>query len=304
MTKAIRLNCGHHVPGFTIIEMIVAAVTVTVVMLGLIQVFRMATDAVSGASDAQEAYQQARGIFEMLRRDLAGLTKDGYLRIRKKELRGKAGGETAGFYSVDCLAFTSTGTHPGVSPGISENIMAPAAELVYTTLAITPGKSWLSFPWESSPHSIRKGILARQVLIVYSDALVDPVKQYKHDVSKATSLMQLQAPELRYGSYYIYEYPYSAEHKYTSRSYLLDRILATRVGEFRVEYLPDASDTWIRGPSSGSITWAGSSVDWPRALRITVVIFGPEDNAPPAESPNFVNSKFRGYVFQEIFDLP
>jgi prepilin-type N-terminal cleavage/methylation domain-containing protein len=293
--------------GFTLVEMIVAATVMAAVMMGLVQVFRMTTSAVSEANDALEAYQQARGVFSALSRDLAGVTKDGYLRISIVDQAGRADGEGGGAYSSDLLVFTTTGICGGVVDGVSSNWVAAAAEVVYTSNTRVSGGGWLEFPWDGDAHSVRKGVLSRQAYLIYPEAAPGSADYSAGDVAGSPSLGELGTlaeGTTRYNQDYGYMWPYSVEHGFTDNSYLVGWVMATRVGEFKVEYLDAATGEWVRGAG----TWGrgqGDSSAWPKALRVTVVIFGPADRAPLAESRNWDadTNKFQGYVFQQIFLL-
>jgi len=293
----------RHAGGFTLIEMMAAAGIVVAMMVGIVAVFRMATDAVLETNDKHEVYQRARGIFSALARDIACLSTDGYLRIATKLQSGKAG---EGTYDADLLVFTTTGVFPSVNlDDMPPNTPpAPAAEVVYTSYVNSPD-SLLTYPWDDGQkHTIRKGILARAVYGVHPDPEVQAGRGDLRlgDLSKARIIRDFMDAGKQCGASCAYIWPYSIEwwNEYAcEHPEFLARVLATHVGEFKVEYTLDG-DTWRHGGK----TFHYFSGDWPLAIRVTLVIFGLNDRLPPDQSPNFDGTKFQGFVFQQAFWLP
>lgn len=68
---------------FTLVELITATALMTVMMLGVVQIFAIVTQAAGDAQAMEFAIQQQRALFDTLYNDFNGLTREGYLRIAK-----------------------------------------------------------------------------------------------------------------------------------------------------------------------------------------------------------------------------
>jgi hypothetical protein len=65
------------------VELITATALMTVMMLGVVQIFAIVTQAAGDAQAMEFAIQQQRALFDTLYNDFNGLTREGYLRIAK-----------------------------------------------------------------------------------------------------------------------------------------------------------------------------------------------------------------------------
>ena len=68
---------------FTLVELITATALMTVMMLGVVQIFAIVTQTAGDAQAMEFAIQQQRALFDTLYNDFNGLTREGYLRIAK-----------------------------------------------------------------------------------------------------------------------------------------------------------------------------------------------------------------------------
>ncbi len=83
MSQPIRTkrNTRGASPAFTLVEVLWAVLLGVFVMLGIVQVFKMSTEAVSEAKSISDAYQTARGVLSMLDQDFAQQTREGYVAL-------------------------------------------------------------------------------------------------------------------------------------------------------------------------------------------------------------------------------
>ncbi len=89
---------------FTLVEALISIAIMAVMLLALAAVFRQTSKFTCQARGGAAAFQAARQIFEGIGRDLAGVTRDGFLFIRTQELKFASGNERSGlilYYDED-----------------------------------------------------------------------------------------------------------------------------------------------------------------------------------------------------------
>jgi len=69
--------------GFTLVELVTAASLMTVLMLGVVEVFAIITTTAGEAEGIHFAQRQARATFDRLNTDIRGITREGYLQVTK-----------------------------------------------------------------------------------------------------------------------------------------------------------------------------------------------------------------------------
>ena len=89
---------------FTLVEALVSIAIMAGMILMLATIFRQSAKLTSSVRGGAAAQQAARQIFEAIGRDLAGVTRDGFLFIRTQQLEFKSGSQPSGlilFYDTD-----------------------------------------------------------------------------------------------------------------------------------------------------------------------------------------------------------
>jgi type II secretory pathway pseudopilin PulG len=81
---------------FTLVEALVSVTILAGMILMLATIFRQSSQVSSVARGGAAAFQAARQVFESIGRDLAGVTRDGFLFVRTQELRIATGDEHSG----------------------------------------------------------------------------------------------------------------------------------------------------------------------------------------------------------------
>ena len=270
--------------GFTLVELVTAAAIMSVVMLGVIEVFSIVTRTAAEAQAVQGASQQMRAALDRLNRDLRGLTAEGYLRIDNAV--PTTGGDSK--YHSDVLAFATIGQAYGTyNP---DSCIADAAEVVYTTKVATPD-AFRQIAGQAVDY--RRGVLARSAWLISGTA----ANAYEsEDTSKAAWLGNLLASggSLARGTGQTQVWPFLAGDAWGADNASVRRVLATGASEFFVEYWDDSTSTWKNAPK----TWNPGSA-WPKGLRVTVAVHDPADRGPPDNA----DGRYKGYVYQEVFYL-
>ena len=77
---------------FTLVELVTAASLMTVMMLGVVQIFAYITQTASDAQGMTFAMEQERAVLDIIHRDLRGLDRTGYLRIQAASLKVNSDG--------------------------------------------------------------------------------------------------------------------------------------------------------------------------------------------------------------------
>jgi type II secretory pathway pseudopilin PulG len=174
---------------FTLVELVTAASLMTIMMIGVVQVFGIITQTAADAEGLSFAQQQARVLFDRLNRDVRGMTREGYLYIAHNAISPTSAdryirGASAPIpsdtkpplayapeeqYFCDTLAFVTIGQCWSVwtsadDPQTNTRRGAPgaAAEVVYTSNVPTPTNVLEATCFGVAPkENPRKGILAR-----------------------------------------------------------------------------------------------------------------------------------------------
>ena len=126
----------------------------TVIMLGVVQVFGIVMQTASDAEGIHFAQQQLRALLNRLHNDLRGMTREGYLKIIK--LQANEPVYTTGPYSRDTLAFVTIGRC--ASAFAEPAYEGTAAEVGYTNNVRTPDNP---INVDGRPVDARRGILGR-----------------------------------------------------------------------------------------------------------------------------------------------
>jgi type II secretory pathway pseudopilin PulG len=176
---------------FTLVELVTAASLMTIMMIGVVQIFGVVTQTAAQAEGLSFAQQQARVIFDNLNRDLRGMTREGYLSITHNTIAATSAdnirfdrtpkawlptdnatsqtNDPEAAYFCDTLAFVTIGrfstTWYTVSDGTQKKgSPGGAAEVVYTNYVQTPLsvlEATRADSTSTSPMNPRKGLLAR-----------------------------------------------------------------------------------------------------------------------------------------------
>jgi type II secretory pathway pseudopilin PulG len=312
-------------PAFTLVELVTAVALVSIMMLGVVEIFTMITDTAAEAEAAANAQQQMRGLFDQLHRDLRGLTRDGYLRIESNwsiPVETQVGGrdvwqmcdpvpatdptvaDKTRAYAVNTLAFTSLGQWEGTfNP---QQARSAAAEVLYTNYTKTPGQ-YLTLGTRTTREDPRRGVLGRAAWIM--DGTAGAGNEWV-DQSKAAFLGQLVVDGLAYPGTHTVVDPWVAGLAFPSSPETLRRVMVTCASEFYVEYWEETwasnrwDGQWRNRPEGGAAAlWTYESPVWPKALRITAVVHDPGDIGPAELDSSGNPKRHRGYALQEVFWL-
>ena len=270
-------------PGFTLVELVTAAAIMSIVMLGVIEIFSVVTRTAAEAEAIHGASQQMRATLDRLNRDIRGMTREGYLKINSRSVDN---------YHSDLLTFVTIGQAYGT---FDTTTPADAAEVVYTTNVKTPD-DFLKIG--SQPVDYRRGVLARSTWLMsdtVATAAVGTDAFEKQDNSKAAFLGNLYASagSLGRGTQETKVWPFLPGDTWNAGTGpSLRRVMATGASEFFVEYWDDSTSTW----KNATKTWNPGSA-WPKGLRVTVAVHDPTDRGPATGA----NVRHTGYVFQEVF---
>ncbi len=310
MKRARPVRRAGRRTAFTLVELVTAASLMTVIMLGVVQVFGIVMQTVSDAQGIHFAQQQLRAMLNRLHNDLRGMTREGYLKIRKPPQVSDY--LDTGPYSRDTLAFVTIGRC--ASAFAAQAYEGTAAEVVYTNNVKTPGNP---LNVDGRPVDARRGILGRGQWMMTGrtggsagdlDDRSDNEMRYLCDLfqdqQKSGGHDRLSiAPD---GHVQVYPWiateglPQQLEHTNT-----LKRVMASCVSEFHVEVFdPVAGGT---GVSTGYFDGTQSNDyrnAWPRAIRVTVAVHDPADTELPQTDSTGAAKRFRGFALQEVFWLP
>ena len=303
-----------HRPGaagaFTLVELVTAASLMTVMMIGVVQIFAIVTKTAGDAEGLQFAMEQSRAFFDTLHRDMEGLTREGYVRIVKGYVPHnnnlyQATLPTTAWYGTDTLAMTSVGLWSGAWATTGSQPIAPAAEVVYTRNVWT-NTARLTVDSKALKDE-RCGILGRGQWLFGGQGAAGDMDDY----AKVTTLCNLsnmvsnplvnryQKPAGSTTELALAVWPVTAATGTSAHPQSLQRVMACRVSEFYVEYL--AYDA-----ATGDYVWKndardcrpGNNVGCPRAIRVTIAIHDPDDRSP---TPLAAGTRYRGYAMQEVF---
>jgi type II secretory pathway pseudopilin PulG len=146
-----RVGAASSRGGFTLVEILAAMTLAVLVMLGVAQVFKISSEAVTEAESLSSGYQYGRALMTTLERDLRCFASEGYLAIIGPNAVDSAGegvlvnqqfGSSTPTnplkvrYPFDTLMFTTVGRYEDVESGTPTSLpMGTAAEVVYTLAA-------------------------------------------------------------------------------------------------------------------------------------------------------------------------
>lgn len=295
---------------FTLVELVTAAALMSMMMVGVIEVFTIITETAAEAEALSFSQQQLRGLFDKLHRDMRGLTREGYLKIdanycdrTSNPAQGTSMTTTA--YATHSLRFVSIGSWEGVFESRGETY-GTAAEVCYTAnVTYVPGQPayFRQVQGRSQKEDIRRGVIARGAWIITgtpgTGGDVD-------DASQARSLAQIfTGDQPGRAREYVYVSPWLEGQGLPDEPETLRRALATCAGEFFVEYWDEKSGgdgEW----KSETRDWSAGSPDWPKAIRVTASVYDPEDTSRPevtrSSSGQIVaEQRHRGYALQEVY---
>jgi type II secretory pathway pseudopilin PulG len=290
--KTLGQRAAARVAAFTLVELVTAVSIMTIIMIGVVEIFAVVTQTAAEAEAIHGAYQQMRATFDRLNRDLRGITPEGYIRIDANETTG-ASGETAS-YATNSLTFVSVGRHFGIYNDPQEPpCRAGAAEILYTTNVATP-TSFLTIDETSVDH--RRGVLARSAWLMDGQA---GQAQEDEDESKAPYLGNLcaslgGASPLPVGRAFTRVVPFLPGDPGTPDA-SVRRVMTTGTSEFFVEYLDGSG--WQKPDPGTTKTFNAGDSGWPRAIRVTLAVHDPDDRGPLPSG----QTRFQGYALQEVF---
>jgi len=268
------------------VELVTAASIMTIIMIGVVEIFAVVTQTAAEAEAMHGAYQQMRATLDRLNCDLRGITPEGYLKITTAT---PTGGDSN--YHSDTLAFVSVGRYSGT---YDQDCRAGAAEIIYTTNVTTP-TSFLTI--DGKTVDPRRGVLARSAWLMSGQS--DSSAAETQDKAKASYLGELYASLGGTSSLSVNR----AQTKVTpflpgdtgTPDASVRRIMTTGTSEFFVEYGYDGKN-WKHETK----TFKPGDSDWPRALRVTLAVHDPDDRGPLPPSPPGPG-RFQGYALQEVF---
>jgi len=329
-----RAGCGNPRSGFTLVELVTSAALMTIIMLGVVQVFGIITRTASEAEGIHFAQQQGRALLDRLHNDLRGMTREGYLRIVSTQGTDPTVPSSPPYHR-DTLAFVTVGRC--ASTFADQPYEGTAAEVVYTNNVRTPNNVLRLEPGGAARSvDARRGILARGQWIMAGGSSPGAAHDLQ-DASVPTYLCGMFENQQRTkgagGSddrvtkqgEHVRVDPWTASEGLPQHPDTLKRVMASCVSEFYVEtFDPEAGGGGPvagqpQGPSSGAnffrslpgtYTWSGPSAaaagiiyTWPQAIRVTVAVHDPADASPPERYRDGTLKPFRGFVLQEVFWL-
>jgi hypothetical protein len=267
------------------VELVTAASIMTIIMIGVVEIFAVVTQTATEAEAIHGAHQQMRATLDRLNRDLRGITPEGYL-----SFTALLTGDSQQYHS-DTLTFVSVGRYSGAYD--PQNCRAGAAEILYTTNVLTP-TSFLTVDGKSVDH--RRGVLARSAWLM--DGKAEQAYEYQ-DGAKASYLGDLYASlggtsPLSVGRAHTQVVPFLPGDTGTPDA-SVRRVMTTGTSEFSVEYWDNVSSDWK--PRETKTFSPGS--ERPRAIRVTLAVHDPDDRGPLPSG----QTRFQGYALQEAFWL-
>ncbi|HUU31563.1 MAG TPA: hypothetical protein VMY69_05620 [Phycisphaerae bacterium] len=259
----------------------------TIIMIGVVEIFAVVTQTATEAEAIHGAYQQMRATLDRLNSDLRGITPEGYLKITTTT---PTGGDSN--YHSDALAFVSIGRHTGAYD--PKNCRAGAAEILYTTNVRTPDNFLKIGTNNTLDH--RRGVLARSAWLMGGQSNASAAET--QDKAKAPYLGELYASlggtsSLSVGRTSTQVWPLLTGQTFTAPdNYSMRRVMTTCTSEFFVEYWDNASSEW----KNETKTFNPGDKDWPRALRVTLAVHDPDERGPLP-----TGGRYEGYALQETF---
>jgi Tfp pilus assembly protein PilW len=274
-----RPNASPSARAFTLVELVTAVSIMTIIMIGVVEIFAIVTRTAAGAEAIHGAYQQMRATLDRLNCDLRGITPEGYIRIDANETAGT-------------LAFVSVGRHSGTYE--PQTCRAGAAEILYTTNVATP-TSPLTIDGNTLDH--RRGVLARSAWLMGGQS--DATAADGQDKAKVSYLGNLYASlggptPLSVGRASTSVVPFLPGDTGTPNANIR-RVMSTCTSEFFVEYWDGSG--WQHPAPGETKTFKPGDGTWPRAIRVTLAVHDPDDRGPLPSG----QTRFQGYALQEAF---
>jgi hypothetical protein len=180
---------------FTLVELVTAASLMTVIMVGVVEIFSIVTQTAGDAEGMVFAQSQARAFFDRLHNELRGMTREGYLRIVHNSINAipDASGRyvlagpqpTTGdpkvinngdkpnadladrYYAADSIGFVSVGqfsstfTQTNLNPSLAEVLYSNNVISSKTVLSVSTTAAGGSAYGNGVAVNPRRGILAR-----------------------------------------------------------------------------------------------------------------------------------------------
>jgi len=135
--------------GFTLIEALVSIAILAGLLLTLATVFRQSSRMASRVRGGQAVFQAARQVFEALGRDLAGVTRDGFLFIRCQVLKLKGGSAPSGLV----LYYDEEGGLSRVNKGRTDVLVMSVAGAHNSAVDATKTSSMSRVIWAQSERA-------------------------------------------------------------------------------------------------------------------------------------------------------
>lgn len=312
----MKRSATRRAKGFTLVELVTAAGLVSMMMIGVVEIFGVITETAAEAEGISFSHQQLRGLFDALQRDLQGMTREGYLRIdasycNAQGAPGTPAGDTESLYAAHSLQFVTVGSFEGI---FDTDRHATAAEVCYTSKVIyAPGitqypNMYRRIPGRSSREDIRRGVIARAAWLLDGNA---GAAADVDDASRARYLSELSAESQNPRPHeHVYVSPWREGGPVPNDAETLRRVMATCASEFYVEYWDEGAvnqnDNTQGGWRSETRQWDSDSDHWPKAIRVTAAIHHPQETAE--EEAVYADTgqvseeqRHRGYVLQQIF---
>jgi hypothetical protein len=172
-------KCRQARRAFTLVELVTAASLMTVMMVGVVEIFGIVAQTAGEAEGVHFAQQQMRAFFNRLHSDIRGMTREGYLSVQKGLIHGARGRGSTQYafqaqaanppirtypetYGADTLAFVTIGTSRNQMGG--QPTEANAAEVVYTNQVRTDGHEILRV--DGVDTNPRRGVLCRGLFLL------------------------------------------------------------------------------------------------------------------------------------------
>ncbi len=136
---------------FTLVEIVAAMALSVLIMLGMVQVFKMASEAVTNTEATTDSHQMARGIFTILHQDLMSFSNEGYLYILPQLIKNPHASDPdiEDWYNFDTLIFTAVGRFREMGTGSANPQESCFAEIMYS-YALRATSSGTPSPWNGT----------------------------------------------------------------------------------------------------------------------------------------------------------
>jgi len=324
--------------GFTLVELITAASLMTLMMMGVVQIFAIITETASQAQGSAYAMEQGRALLDSIHRDIRGFDRMGYFKIQKSDTKedGTPGTFTVPsvptqrpalgapvfasnpitWYSTDCLALTSVGFWEGQTGNARRYT---GAEVVYSANVRTPTNRFEVQAGSGSALTVdpRRGLIGRGVWVLTgtdqatggSDSDDRSKAAVMADLvsAGATAKKRLDQPDSTPGANAVPRLSVKPMTSFgmSSSPWQFRRVAASCASEFLVEAL--------NIPAAGAPNWPLPRVAWatnpikdtdtatdPECPRAIRVTVAIHDpsDKKPSTGPS---GRYEGYALQEVF---